>query len=102
MRVSKSDVGEIIYPRSAHLEYAEAVTTKENKKVPIHNWFAFRHAFGPSLVKEIVSELGLRTDARVLDPFCGSGTRLLACKELRQYFLSLFKGWVTKKGGCLT
>jgi DNA modification methylase len=81
MRDRKSDVEKIIYPRSAHLEYAEAVTPKENKTEPIHNWFAFRHAFGPNLVSDLVDAISLRKEDKVLDPFCGSGTSLLACKE---------------------
>lgn len=81
MRGRKPDVEEIIYPRSVHLEYAEAVTPRENKITPIHNWFAFRHAFGPNLVSDLVDALYLRKEDRVLDPFCGSGTSVLACKE---------------------
>ena len=81
MRGRKPDVEEIIYPRSVHLEYAEAVTPRENKTMPIHNWFTFRHAFGPNLVSGIVDTLCLKREARVIDPFCGSGTCLLACKE---------------------
>lgn len=77
----KSDVEEIIYPRTIHLEYANVMTPRENKIIPIHNWFTFRHAFGPNLVSGLIDALCLRRGAKVLDPFCGSGTSLLACKE---------------------
>ena len=82
MRKLKLDIQEkVIYPRHYHLEYASTVTPREDKIVPIYNWFVFKHAFGRKLVLTVLDILRLRSKVRVLDPFCGSGTTLLATKE---------------------
>jgi len=57
----------------------ELVTFVPNKFQPIHNWFYFKEGFSKGLVDWLVEEYNLQ--APVLDPFCGSGTTLLAAKQ---------------------
>ncbi|MHB8730844.1 MAG: HsdM family class I SAM-dependent methyltransferase [bacterium] len=59
----------------------KAVTFVDSKTMPIHRWYSFTQGFSPRLVVELLSELGAPTRARVYDPFVGSGTTLLACKQ---------------------
>lgn len=49
---------------------------------PIYNWHSFKHSYSKALVDILVKEFKLKKDAWVMDPFCGGGTTLLACKEL--------------------
>lgn len=49
---------------------------------PIYNWHSFKHSYSRDLVRILAQEFRLKTGACVLDPFCGGGTTLLACKEL--------------------
>ena len=53
-----------------------------NKVNPIHRWFPFKEGFSHGLFRWIVSTLGLQPSAydRILDPFCGVGTSLLAAQ----------------------
>jgi DNA modification methylase len=49
---------------------------------PIYNWHSFKHSYSKALVDNLVKEFGLKPGSWVMDPFCGGGTTLLACKEL--------------------
>jgi hypothetical protein len=47
-----------------------------------HDWYRFVLSFPPHLVREYLGRFGADRDARVLDPFCGTGTTLVECKKL--------------------
>jgi DNA modification methylase len=58
----------------------DLVTFVPNKAEPIHNWFYYKEGFSRKFVEWAVEEFSL--EGPVLDPFCGVGTTLLACKQL--------------------
>lgn len=64
------------------LDLRRLVTPYENKKLPIYRWYKFNHSFSPGLVNFLVNKLDLKENQLLLDPFCGSGTTLLAAKQL--------------------
>lgn len=51
-----------------------------NKKLPVYNWIYFKEGFSRDLVFLASKMFGLQ-DGIVLDPFCGVGTTLVACRE---------------------
>jgi len=53
-----------------------------NREQPIYRWFVYPHSFTKEFVHWAVQQLGLTRGDRVLEPFLGAGTTLLACKEL--------------------
>lgn len=57
------------------------VTPKRLKDKPIHRWFVFPHSFTSELVHALIEEWNLTPHDRILDPFVGAGTTLLAAKE---------------------
>lgn len=59
---------------------SELVTFIPNKTLPIHNWFYYKEGFSADFAKWAITEFDLQEP--ILDPFCGSGTTLLACREL--------------------
>ncbi|MFA4907852.1 MAG: DNA methyltransferase [archaeon] len=59
---------------------SELVTFIPNKTIPIHNWFYYKEGFSRDFAKWAIKEFNLQEP--ILDPFCGSGTTLLAAKEL--------------------
>jgi DNA modification methylase len=63
------------------LEWGKLATFVPNKKTPVYNWFYYKEGFARELVFELIKMFGLKEGDTVLDPFCGSGTTLLACKE---------------------
>jgi len=62
-------------------EYRRWVTFEGAKHKPVYNWFHYKEGFSPQLVWGLLDEMGLGEGARVIDPFCGTGTTLLACRE---------------------
>jgi DNA modification methylase len=63
-------------------DYAKLVTPLQNLHLPVYRWFSFKHSFSRNLVIDLIKRLNLTSDDTVLDPFIGSGTTLLACKEM--------------------
>ncbi len=63
------------------LEWGKLATFVPNKAQPIYNWFYYKEGFASELVHNLLRMFKLKPGHTVLDPFCGSGTTLLACKE---------------------
>lgn len=63
-------------------DYQKLVTFAQNKREPIYNWFYYKEGFSRGLVWGLLDELKIPNGSTVLDPFCGTGTTLLACRQL--------------------
>jgi len=59
-------------------EWQMLATFVPNKHMPVYNWFYYKEGFSRDLVVKFLEEWQPK---KVLDPFCGSGTTLVACKE---------------------
>lgn len=57
------------------------VTPKVAKGQPIHRWYLFPHSFTADLVHALADEWRLSEKDRILDPFVGAGTTLVAAKQ---------------------
>jgi tRNA G10 N-methylase Trm11 len=62
-------------------KYRSLISPSRDKNAPIYNWHAFKHSYSKDLVGKLIKEFALKESSWVLDPFCGGGTTLLACKE---------------------
>ena len=63
-------------------ELSDLISPHRDLQTPIYNWHSFKHSYSKGLVEVLVKEFKLKEGAWVMDPFCGGGTTLLACKEL--------------------
>ncbi len=63
-------------------EYGPLISPARDKNSAVYNWHAFKHGYSKDLVTKLIQEFGLKRGSWVLDPFCGGGTTLLACKEM--------------------
>ena len=63
-------------------EWGPWVTSKSAKDKAVHRWYLFPHSFSDELVHALINEWGLSSQDNILDPFAGSGTTLLAAKEM--------------------
>jgi len=75
---------EATLPLKLRPDLASLVASTENDSLPVHRWFRYKESFSPSIVHEILAALAdeLGSKFRLLDPFCGVGTTLLAAQEL--------------------
>lgn len=62
-------------------EWRDLATFVPNKRTPVYNWFYYKEGFAKQLVEELMNMFSIDENCTVFDPFCGSGTTLLACKQ---------------------
>lgn len=62
-------------------EFSSLVTFEPNRMERVHNWWWYKEGFSRALVDKLLSRMQVGNESTVLDPFCGSGTTLLACKQ---------------------
>jgi len=56
-------------------------TPLPDRRRPIYNWFLMKESFSRDLVLLLAETWNLGKENLVLDPFCGTGTTPLACRE---------------------
>jgi DNA modification methylase len=59
-------------------EWGKLATFVPNKELPVYNWFYYKEGFARDLAMKLIR---MFSPDSVLDPFCGAGTTLLACRE---------------------
>src|SRR5262245_15385131 len=71
--------------------FSDLVIAGANGRYPVHRWFRFKESFSADLLKTVLAEVlppGTRR-IRLLDPFCGVGTSLVASQELAAHGLDI-------------
>ena len=53
----------------------------DNMKLPLHRWFRYSAGFSAEWAEEVILNVSQGEKIKVLDPFCGSGTTLLAAAK---------------------
>ena len=56
-------------------------TFTDNMKLPVHRWFRYSAGFSAEWVRHLIQEQKNPHKIRILDPFAGSGTTLLAAQS---------------------
>ncbi len=62
--------------------YQFLVNFSRTKNLPVHRWFYYQEGYSPELIKKVLKYLNLNGSTHLFDPFAGSGTSLIAAKEL--------------------
>jgi hypothetical protein len=57
-----------------------STTALLNRNAPVHDWYMMPEAFSAPLVEDAIREFGVPTGGTVVDPFCGTGTTLVASR----------------------
>lgn len=69
------------YTIEERLDWRRWVTPRPLEEKPVHRWYVFPHSFTSELVHALIAEWKLQTADKILDPFAGAGTTLLAARE---------------------
>lgn len=79
--------------------YSSLVTFKDSKVKPVYRWYKYTQGFSDELVRRLLDENDIGIDKTIFDPFCGSGTTLLAAKlrgnEVYGADISPLMTWIT-------
>jgi hypothetical protein len=59
-----------------------STTSQLNHNTPFFDWYLMPEAYSAPLVYDAIEEFGVRPGETVLDPFCGTGTTLLAARKM--------------------
>ncbi len=82
------------------IDFSSLVSPRKDKDKPIYRWHSYKHSFSKELVDNFIKKFELNESSLVLDPFVGSGTTLLACKDKSisgiGYDISPFAVFLTK------
>ena len=70
---------------TARFELADLVTFAQNKMTSVYDWFYYKEGFSRDFVWDALKRLNVGEGSLVLDPFCGTGTTLLAAKQAGYY-----------------
>ncbi len=57
------------------------VTFQPNKTAPVHRWYKYVQGYSGELVENLLDEFSATRKSVVYDPFVGSGTTLLVCRQ---------------------
>src|SRR5688500_13050888 len=57
-----------------------STTAVLNKNTPLYDWYLMPEAYSAPLVIDAIEEFGVGKRETVLDPFCGTGTTLVATR----------------------
>jgi len=69
------------YKLTYRLDLGPLATFLPNRRIPVYNWYYYKEAYSRDIVFFLIDHFGLKAGDIVLDPFCGTGTTLLACRE---------------------
>lgn len=74
--------GHVVRTMQGRLEQAAEKTNRQATRYSVHGLHEYKGKFNPQVVRAILNILDVPLGARVLDPFCGSGTSLVECAHL--------------------
>lgn len=64
------------------MEWRRWVVPELLRERPIHRWLVFPHSFTDDIVRALAEEWDLSSRDKILDPFAGAGTTIVAAKQL--------------------
>lgn len=69
-------------------KYSDLVRANGNQFIPIQRWFHLKEAYSLDLLETLLSEWAIPVASirRILDPFCGVGTTLMASQKLAKKY----------------
>ena len=72
----------VIYPESERATYTSLLNYSDDLDKPFQRWYRYKEGFSVELVQHLIREYSRHGRGKILDPFSGSGSTLLAAWEM--------------------
>lgn len=72
----------VLYPENSNATYTSLLNYSDDLNKPFQRWYRYKEGFSIELVQHLICEYSKNKAGIILDPFVGSGSTLLAAKEL--------------------
>ena len=72
----------VIYPDNPNATYESILNYSKEKDAPFQRWYRYKEGFSIQFVNKIIEEFGHSKITKILDPFSGSGTTIIAANKL--------------------
>ncbi|OCA97838.1 DNA methyltransferase [Clostridium beijerinckii] len=71
----------VIYPDNENATYDSILNYSTEKDSPFQRWYRYKEGFSIQFIDKIIEEYSDGNIKKLLDPFCGSGTTILAANK---------------------
>lgn len=72
----------VIYPESNNATYTSLLNYSDDLNKPFQRWYRYKEGFSVELVEHLIKEYSKNRKGTILDPFVGSGSTMLAAKDM--------------------
>lgn len=72
----------VIYPDSPNATYTSLLNYSDDLNKSFQRWYRYKEGYSVELVEQLINEYCCKKKGVILDPFSGSGSTLLAAKEM--------------------
>lgn len=72
----------VVYPESERATYTSLLNYSDDLDKPFQRWYRYKEGFSVELVQHLIREYARHKKGKILDPFSGSGSTLLAARDM--------------------
>lgn len=72
----------VVYPENENATYSSLLNFSDDLKKQRQRWFRYKEGFSTELVAKLINDYNKNKQGKILDPFLGSGSTIIAANDL--------------------